>query len=968
MKHLLLPIAIVILSGVTFGQLYQGPAAGSVSGGASTSTDNFPSSPVSPEPVVIPNRTIVEPLPDPADLPPPTGPEGSNYYVDPSVSTRLPLSPPPITISTFFGIPQTNSIPPDPYVAVGPNHIMQVVNTSFRISDKQGNTLKTIGATAWFNNVFNNSGAFDPKVHYDHYAGRWIMVWLQLNDNTQTANYLVSVSDDNNPLGTWYNWALPSNVNGTTPSGNWADYQGVGFDEQALYFTSNQFAFTGGFNYVKVRVMPKAQFYNNDAGPITWYDFWDLRDANGNGVFGTRPVRSYGYAGTGFLVGPSPFTTGTYFILYRVHNPTTSTPSITAVHIPVTAWNSPPNANQLGGGTLLIEAGGSGLRNEPIYKDSAIWAVHAIRSGTGGQYSSVRYLRFNIVNNTATEDVAFGVDGYWHFYPALQVDKDNNIAITFSRSANTEYAGAYFTWRLQSDPPGLRPSETIQAGKANYVKDFGSGRNRWGDYMGIALDPVDRNHIWMLTEYAEFPAHTWGIWVHGTRLVPFPGSRLALSRTTIDFGSREAGVTNDTVLFTLYNYGINPLSVSSIVNANPTFTLVNLPSFPATISTFDSIVVGVVFSPTTHGTVLDSITITSNDSLSSTHRVSLRGKGVVIGQAQAGVMYATSGVPSTSQLYTIHSRTGAATAIGPTQVTEIHGLTVRPTTKELYGSYTTASNTVIYRLSSGYGDALPVRTIPLANMRAIAFNAGDTLYGATTTGRLYRLNLTTGDTAYVGTASGIVYSSLSFHPLTGVLWASVRPSVINRDRIYTINTSDGSATLVGSTGFNLITPHIAFDALGNLYGIIRTGTTVNDLISIDTDSARGSIIGSTGVFGLQAIATRTDSVLNVRELPTEAIPTEYVLHQNYPNPFNPTTVIRYALPVFSRVRLSIFNVLGQEVVRLVDNEQTEGTYEAVWDGTTTTGVNVAGGLYFYSFEAHSEGTVFRDVKKMVLVK
>gem|GEM_PF-520640 len=89
------------------------------------------------------------------------------------------------------------------------------------------------------------------------------------------------------------------------------------------------------------------------------------------------------------------------------------------------------------------------------------------------------------------------------------------------------------------------------------------------------------------------------------------------------------------------------------------------------------------------------------------------------------------------------------------------------------------------------------------------------------------------------------------------------------------------------------------------------------------------------------------------------IPTVYQLEQNYPNPFNPSTVIHYSLPVSGKVRLIIYNILGQEVMRIVNEMQNAG-YKSV----TVNMDNLPSGLYTYRI---TTGT-FTDVKKMVLIK
>jgi hypothetical protein len=970
-RHIFASIALIwLVAAPASGQFYQGPAAGSVPSGIVMNTNTFPlGEPLYPGPLLRPvkNKELVRPLSDRVNPIQATGPEGSNFYSDPSV-LGVRTAPPPITRASFAGIPMTNAVPPDPHLAVGPNHIMQVVNTTFRISDKSGNTLKTINADSWYGSLVASAFVYDPKVVYDHFAGRWIMVWLDMSIGAQRGNYLISVSDDDNPLGVWYSWALPSTVNGSTSDGTWADYQGVGFDHRALYLTSNQFTFGGSYSYVKFRIIDKNWLYAETPGSVTWTDFWDLRDAWGNSMIGTRPAISYSLPTDYYLVGNSPFVTGNYMVVYKVLEPLTN-PSLFAVHVPVVASASNPNAVQPNGAAPL-EGGGfnGGLHCEPVYKDSSLWIVHAIRSGTSNQYSSVRYVRIDVNTDTATEDVAFGADGYWLIWPSLAVDRDNNIAITFTRTSTSEFPAAAFTWRLQTDAPGLRPTEVFRPGAATYAV-LADGRNRWGDYMGITLDPVDQNDFWMYTE--TVPAqNTWGTWVHGMRVVPFIGARASFSSEALNFGSIEAGFS-DTLSLTLRNTGSDALSIASFAPRDSSFTLLGIPSFPIVLATYDSLQFGVVFHPAAHGSVIDTLVMVSNDSTHPQERIALRGKGVEIGTAVPGVLYASSAGPGGS-LYSLNTTTGAATLLGPTGVNDLHGLAVHPVTHEIIGVHAPGAQATLYRVSSLHGDALPLATVQVQNMRAIAFAGNDTLFGGTTSGGLIRVNALTGDTALVGTASGVAYSEFTFHPNTGTLWACVRPVLVNRDRIYTVNTATGAATLVGATGDGTITPSITFDALGTLYGLKGTGTSVSTLISIDTLTAAGSAIGSTGVTGLIAIAARTDSAgsVAVDEPVQSGIPQDFILLANYPNPFNPETRIGYGLPEACEVSVRIYDVTGREVIVLAGGVQPAGFHSVVWNGTSRTGSQVASGVYFYALDARSvEGN--RSVmtsRKMLLVR
>ena len=77
------------------------------------------------------------------------------------------------------------------------------------------------------------------------------------------------------------------------------------------------------------------------------------------------------------------------------------------------------------------------------------------------------------------------------------------------------------------------------------------------------------------------------------------------------------------------------------------------------------------------------------------------------------------------------------------------------------------------------------------------------------------------------------------------------------------------------------------------------------------------------------------------------LPQGFALGPNYPNPFNPSTIIPYQLSAPSPVRLEVFNILGQHMATLVDEEQEAGAYRARWDGTDAAGGAAASGVYFY---------------------
>ncbi len=94
------------------------------------------------------------------------------------------------------------------------------------------------------------------------------------------------------------------------------------------------------------------------------------------------------------------------------------------------------------------------------------------------------------------------------------------------------------------------------------------------------------------------------------------------------------------------------------------------------------------------------------------------------------------------------------------------------------------------------------------------------------------------------------------------------------------------------------------------------------------------------------------------------VPLKFELSQNYPNPFNPTTTIKYSIPKEAKVELKIYNMLGQLVRTLVNQEREPGVYEVSWDGTDQSGRNVSSGIYLYQIRAGD----FVKKMKMTLMK
>jgi hypothetical protein len=110
------------------------------------------------------------------------------------------------------------------------------------------------------------------------------------------------------------------------------------------------------------------------------------------------------------------------------------------------------------------------------------------------------------------------------------------------------------------------------------------------------------------------------------------------------------------------------------------------------------------------------------------------------------------------------------------------------------------------------------------------------------------------------------------------------------------------------------------------------------------------------VFELQANVTSIAA--------SSAIPDKITLYPNYPNPFNPETIIRYDLSRNTDVQLTVYNILGQEIISLVDRAQNAGQYSVRWNARNAQGLPVASGVYIYRLITERS----TSVHKMLLIR
>lgn len=961
-------LLLALTSTLVLGQAYNGPAAGSKTGGVVVNTNNFGLTPSNsfPKPETIRNKVDYNASPvfikEFDDMY-----EAIKYYVEDSNAGKDAIdTTKALMLKSFQGLTQTNSIPPDPHVAVGAGYIVATVNSDFGIFDKNGNLLKRINADAWYATTLSSPGAFDPKVIYDHFDKKWVMVWLDQNDNPARGYHLISVSDDSIPTGTWYNYAIRSDVNGDVPSNNWMDYQGVGFDDDAVYVTGNQFSFASAFNYAKIRIYPKSALYSNDANAtITWNDIYGIKYPSPGPtqqfIFHIRPTIAYTHdpAKYYFLHAPNG---GNAFALYWIENPLTN-PVLRGSMVPTISYSSPPNANQLGGGTPLLSTNGAQLQNEPIFRDGKIWSIHTITNPSASSYSALHYVKINTATNTVAEQSVLGASGLWYYFGAIAVDKFDNAAATFARSGDSEYAGAFYSSKFANET-NFTYSAPLQTGKANYVKTFGGTRNRWGDYMGIWADPENLTDFVLFTEYAS-ASNTWSTWTGILRIAPFDGPKGFVDKAVLNFGEVEQNKTSLPDRFKLTSFGTQSIVIDSLYFGSGNFILNTNLSYPFTLDPNRTIEVELSAKPVDLGPIADTLFIRSNET--GLKGVAVTATGYQIAAANEKAMYSVSGGTDNNRLFYLRTGNAVPTEIGATTKNLFISISVDPKSKVIYGLRNTTPQEIV-RLNATGGDAHTLFKAGITDLGSIAFDTSGNLYASQRSGKIYKVGLLDSSfTERFSTTSPVL--SIAFHPQTNELYASLYRALGSpKDMIFKINQTTGDTTRLGYTGFGGAIFDIEFDKEGGFFGLKGTNNQATDLIQINPSTGAGTLVGSTGIVNMASLSFNYNGTLTDVKT-TSTIPGAFSLGQNYPNPFNPTTRIEYTLPKAANVKITVYNLLGEVVKVLYEGFNNAGGYSLYWNADDVAGAKLTSGVYFYELKANTiDGNSYSEIKKMVLLK
>ena len=408
----------------------------------------------------------------------------------------------------FPAIQQTRYAPPDPTLAVGPEHIISTVNASIAFYDKYGNQefyspLDEYGSPGFFEEAGAGDFVFDPKCFYDQYEGRFVVIAPEVYWDLDTAWLNIAISDDADPHGIWYKYRTEAAIaaNGIT---YWPDYPGVGYDHRGYYVTANLYGLSAsGWGGVLYRIFEKTPLLLGE--PV---QYTDLRAESGASV---QVAQCFGNP-------PAPMFVSVYdntrIKIQAIRDPLTEPSLVTEiVTVPSFGYQS-DDAPNIGGG--FLDTIDWRILNV-CWRDGNLYAGHSVLAD---ERTQARWYHFDTGNWPDEGSVTLvqsgsidGGAGAHTWFPAICQNDAGEVATVLAWSSEDTVAKIMVTGRRPGDPLGTLGALTeIKSGNGAY-------NGRWGDYFDICLDPVNEHAFWVIGEHADSHGG-WGTWIGSFAVTP----------------------------------------------------------------------------------------------------------------------------------------------------------------------------------------------------------------------------------------------------------------------------------------------------------------------------------------------------------------------------------------------------------------------------------------------------------------
>lgn len=413
-----------------------------------------------------------------------------------------PVPGPSLSVTASFdglGTTETRGYTPsDAQVAAGPDHVLQAVNMQFAVYDRDtGEKRLQVPFSQWWESEFPDRDypfgfpfAADPRVRYDRDAGRFVVAASWFNVLERRGALLLSVSDGDDPLGTWTNYEIPPLSNRGI-----VDYPRLGVGPDALYLLQDLIA--EQFGGVSMVVLDKDDCYaGRDADAV---HFTNLRNPDGSLAHIVQPaLQATDDSGGPFYLCSSQIAGGDSLTLWEVTDPTTD-PAVSCRDVEVPAYRFPPHGQQPDTDTVVdtLDNRLMNLAYDPA--DGTLWTAHA--TGVGGTAAIQWYeLDPSKPGNPVRQHGLYGEQGRSYCFPTVGTNGDTTV-LCYNVTGPDTYPRMEVAGRPDGFPRGqLSDSVVVQAG-GSAVHSRGPGV-RWGDYNGVAVDPVNPDRYWCASQYS----------------------------------------------------------------------------------------------------------------------------------------------------------------------------------------------------------------------------------------------------------------------------------------------------------------------------------------------------------------------------------------------------------------------------------------------------------------------------------
>jgi hypothetical protein len=409
------------------------------------------------------------------------------------------------------GTTATGWYPPDLNLAVGPNHVVLTVNTQVEIYTRTGSKQFSQDLTVFFSGIDNGNFKFDPRCFYDQYSGRFFVLADALNTSTNQSYVDVAVSDDSDPNGNWKKYSINMRVVNGNDTLHWCDYPGFGYGPDSVQITGNMFPVSSGGLYAQVVVIRKAEMLAFSNSLVTTY-FVNVKNSSNQTVDSMQPSRHFGPTSTPYLVSN---INGNRVDAFRVNNPGSNAPTLSAASITIAAWGGPPSVRQKITSPRLDAIDDRVM--ETSWRNNHLYATWNINGGTN--VANAKWVDINTSSFptlSVTQQGSAGSSTMSHWMGAITSNKDDAVCLAASMASTTQDPAVGYVWRKASDAPGTMQPYTVMKQGGGYTGEGGTVV-RWGDYSGVAVDPNDDRTFWGFNMHSAAASgsnsQNWATWV-----------------------------------------------------------------------------------------------------------------------------------------------------------------------------------------------------------------------------------------------------------------------------------------------------------------------------------------------------------------------------------------------------------------------------------------------------------------------